>query len=112
MPANDNRLVCRSEGRFTLTKHARERMAARGLRADAVESVLWFGRAVHTRGADIYVIGRKEVAKYAREGLDLAAFEGIQVVATCDGQIVTVYRNRRFRGLRPLRRAGRRDVAA
>ena len=39
MPANDNRFeTYRTEGRFTLTSHAKERMATRGLRADAIDA--------------------------------------------------------------------------
>ena len=101
MPANDNRFqTYRTQGRFTLTHHARERMATRGLRASAVEAVLAYGRVAYVRGADIYAIGRKEVVRYAEEGIDLSAYDGVQVVVTADGTILTVYRNRSFRGLR------------
>ena len=99
-------------GRFTLTKHARERMATRGLRAGAINAALTFGRCVHIRGADIYAIGKKEVAFYAREGIDLAGYEGTQVVVTCDGHILTVYRNRSFNGLRDRRHSRGRALAA
>jgi hypothetical protein len=90
----------RAAGRFTLTQHAKERMATRGVRADAIDAALEFGRVVYIRGADIYAIGRKEIARHLREGIDLSAYEGIQVVVTSDGYILTVYRNRSFNGLR------------
>ena len=44
--------------------------------------------------------GRKEVRKSAKQGIDLCALEGIQVVCSTDGAVVTAYRNRDFRGLR------------
>jgi hypothetical protein len=101
MPANDNHFeTYRADGRFTLTNHAKERMATRGLRANAIDAALAYGRVVHIRGADIYAIGRKEIARCAKEGIDLSAYDGVQVVVTADGAILTVYRNRSFSGLR------------
>lgn len=113
MPVNRNRF--NSSGgslALTLTHHAKERMAVRGLRLDALDAVLTYGRVVYTRGADIYAIGRKEIARYAREGVDLAAYDGIQVVVTSDGIILTIYRNRCFHGLRNRCGHRRRPAAA
>ncbi|KWO11895.1 hypothetical protein WM26_16110 [Burkholderia cepacia] len=78
-------------------------MVTRGLSAEAIDAALTFGRAVHTRGAEIHAIGRKEVSRYAGLGIDLARYEGVQVVVSPDGHIVTVYRNHSFRGLRTSR---------
>ncbi|MCP3169963.1 DUF4258 domain-containing protein [Myxococcus qinghaiensis] len=112
MPANDNRFeTYRTEGRFTLTNHAKERMATRGLRADAIDATLAYGRVVYVRGADIYAIGRREIARYTEEGIDLSAYNGVQVVVTADGAILTVYRNRSFNGLRGRRTDRRRPLA-
>lgn len=91
-----------------LTHHAAKRMKSRALPATAVASVIRYGRIVKIRGAEIHAIGRREVAHFAREGIDLSAWAGVQVVCTTDGVIVTVYRNHDFRGLRP-RRPRRRD---
>lgn len=110
-PASNQFRTHRTEGRFTLTQHATERMATRGVRADAIDAALSFGRVVYIRGADIYAIGRKEVALHAREGIDLAAYEGIQVVVTSGGHILTVYRNRSFNGLRARGPSWRRLIA-
>jgi hypothetical protein len=66
-----------------------------------------FGRAVYARGAHIYAIGRKEVAKCRETGIDLGRFEGVQVVCVQD-TVITTYRNKDFRGLRRMsRRRGR-----
>ena len=59
------------------------------------------GRVVYVRGAKIYVIGRKEVESFLRKGIELADFEGIHVVCSPEGVVLTTYRNRDFRGLRP-----------
>lgn len=89
-----------------LTRHAAERMRVRRLRPAAVAAAITYGRVVHVRGADIHVIGRREVESCKLEGIDLARYEGVQVVCSREGAILTVYRNHDFRGLRP--RWGRR----
>jgi len=95
-----------SAPRIPLSAHARKRMTARGISAEAVGMVLDHGRRTHVRGAVIHVVGRKEIARARSRGLDLAPFEGIHVVCASDGAIVTVYRNRDLRGLRPRRGRG------
>ncbi len=87
-----------------LTQHALSRMDSRGISLDAVQAAVLYGRKVYTRGAEIRAIGRKEVKRLLSQGIDLRDYEGVQVVRGPDGGIVTVYRNRDFRGLRPRRR--------
>jgi hypothetical protein len=80
-------------------------MYARSISVDALRSALKYGRAAWTRGGRIYAIGRKEVRYYrAHGGVDLARFEGIHVVESADGTVITVYRNRDLRGLRADKR--------
>jgi hypothetical protein len=86
--------------RPSLTRHAESRAARRGIRAEAVELALEYGRVVYTRGAVVHAIGKKEIARWAAVGLDLSPYDGIQVVCSIDGAVLTVYRNRRFRRLR------------
>lgn len=93
-----------------LTIHAMRRMGGRGIHREAVQAALDYGRIVRTRGAEIHVLGRKEVTLLAKHDIDVSEFEGIQVVCSHDGKIVTVYRNHDFRGLRAFRR--RRNHAA
>jgi hypothetical protein len=91
-------------GSFSLTKHAYERMVTRSISRTAIEAALEFGRCVEIRGAQVFAIGRKEVEKYRRDGIDLSEFEGTQVVVTASGAVMTVYRNSDFRSLRTRRR--------
>jgi hypothetical protein len=71
----------------------------------AIEAALEYGRVVYVRGAEIHVIGRKEVFRYRRHGIDLREYEGVHVVCRPgSGLILTAYRNRDFRGLRPHQR--------
>lgn len=87
-----------------ISLHAQDQMDARSISADALRSALKYGRTSWTRGARIYAIGRKEVQSYRTHGVDLARFEGVHVVESIDGTIITVYRNRDLRGLRPDKR--------
>ena len=83
-----------------LTDHARTRIDGRRIPIEGAEAVLAYGRTVWARGAQIYALGKKEVAKASRQGLDLRAFAGLQVVCAPDGDVLTVYRNHDFRALR------------
>lgn len=108
MPFNTYRIL--ADGRARLTNHARERMARRGLRFEAILAALAYGRMVSVRGANIFAIGRKEVAYYAEQGIDLSAYDGVQVVTT-QNTVLTVYRNRSFNGLRDRRTYQRHPFA-
>ena len=90
---------------FGLTRHAWERMGCRGFSPETVRKVLSFGRVAHIRGATIYAVGRKEIVRYSKRGVDLVGLDGVQVVCSDNGAVITVYRNRDLRGLRPRRRS-------
>jgi hypothetical protein len=69
-----------------------------------MKSILAFGREVHTRGAVIYAVGRREVERARTISEDISEFEGWHIVCSRQGEIITVYKNRDLRGLRPRRR--------
>ncbi len=75
------------------TDHAARRMAQRGISRKAVLRTLRHGRRVYIRGACLYAVGKREVHRSARRGVDLTALDGIHVVCS-DGVVLTVYRNR------------------
>jgi hypothetical protein len=100
------------QGEYRLTRHAWDRMSGRGLSPAAIRLVLNYGRAADIRGATIYVVGRKEAERYRQDGIELSSVEGVQVVCTDTGAILTVYRNRDLRGLRPRSRRPRRRHAS
>ena len=93
---------------ITLTEHARIRLTSRRIPTAAVEMALLFGREKYVRGATLYAIGRREVERCGETGVDLKSYEGIQVVCAEDHVVVTAYRNRDFRGLRPRGFRGKR----
>lgn len=85
---------------LTLSLHAANRLEERRIPEEAVTAVVEYGRVAHVRGAVIYAVGRREVDRAASHGVDLAIYEGLQVVALTSGTVLTVYRNHDFRGLR------------
>ena len=88
-----------------LTPHARKRMHQRSLPEQAVTCALAYGRVVYTRGVRIHAIGKKEVDILYQKGIDIRDHEGVQVLCEPKAEVVmTVYRNRDFRTLRPRRR--------
>jgi hypothetical protein len=93
-----------------LTRHAWRRMYGRGFSLAIIDLALCYGRVVHVRGATIHVVGRKEVERCRQDGIDLSSVEGIQVVCADSGAILTVYRNRDLRALRPRSRRARRHA--
>jgi hypothetical protein len=88
-----------------LTRHALIRMNARRFSPEAVDSVIAFGRIARTRGAEIHVLGRRQVREFASQGVDLRSLEGVHVVCSLDGTVLTVYRNHDLRDLKPRRRS-------
>ena len=84
------------------TNHAKERMFARGFEANTIDIVLAFGRKIYSRGALFYVIGKKEIQRFQDKEPLIKHMEGIQVVAsTSDDAIITVYRSKDLRSIRP-----------
>jgi hypothetical protein len=76
------------------TRHAQRRASARRISPALIDAVLVWGRELRLRGAWVYVVGRRDIWRAAREGVDVAALEGVHVVCSDDGAVLTVYRNR------------------
>jgi hypothetical protein len=93
-PANPPSRSRSETPRMTLTDHAWQRMTSRGISTGDVAVVLEYGRTVHARGAEISVIGRKEVEEYSKAGINLSPYVGIHVLCSRQGSVLTTYRNR------------------
>lgn len=88
----------------SISNHAEFRMNQRGICQESIELVLEFGRQIYARRAIFYVIGRKEIAKHADIEPKLKLLEGLQVVSASDGTVLTAYKNKNLRGIRPVSR--------
>jgi len=91
-------------GGFILSEHAANRMCERNVNRGEINSALKYGRVTFNRGAKIYAIGRKEIEFFKQHEIDLIGLDGVQVIVSPDDEIITVYRNNDFRGLRPNRK--------
>ena len=89
----------------TLSSHARDRMHARCISVEQINTVLQFGRSAHVRGATVYAIGKHEAEYLRRLGVKADRLEGLQVVCDpCSETILTVYRNYDLSSLRKKNR--------
>jgi hypothetical protein len=98
-----------NDGALDLTQHAEMRMSQRSIDLEQIQLVLSYGRLIHSRRARFYVMGRKEIKRLEKNGLEVSDLENIQiVVAKKSNLILTVYRNKDFRQIRPKHRRERR----
>lgn len=94
---------------FGLSQHALMRMSQRSIDLEQVQLVLAYGRMVHSRRARFYVVGRKDMKRLEKAGIDAESLENIQIVVDeKSNRILTVYRNKDFRQIRPKHRRERR----
>lgn len=83
-----------------LSRHAVQRCRTRRIPEQALDAALEFGQCRSTRGAIIYTLGWRQVRGQAERGLDLSRFEGVEVIESHDGTVLTVYRNSNARAIR------------
>ena len=103
---NSKSIGCRAwEAEYELSRHARWRMEERGIREGIIETVIRYGRCYFERGAEIYVVGSKEIRRHKKEGIDLSKLNGLHVVCAEDGTVMTAYRNNRL-SFKKSRRTG------
>ncbi len=87
-----------------VTAHARTRMSQRAIRPEILRLAMIFGREVHAANAVFVVVGRREVSEARVDGIDINDLEGIHVVCSRGGDVITVYRDRTLRALHRARR--------
>jgi hypothetical protein len=86
---------------LTNSKHAELRESQRGISPKKILLAYKFGRIIHARRATYYVIGIKEIDKYGLIEPELKAMNGVQLVTSLNGTLLTVYRNKDLRKIRP-----------
>jgi predicted nuclease with RNAse H fold len=83
-----------------LSHHAARRCRTRCIPELALQAALQFGQERFVRGAVVHTLGWREIRDLAERGIDLSRFEGVEVVESHDGTIMTVYRNANARAMR------------
>ena len=71
----------------------------------AVQAALDYGREVHVGGATICALGRQEIKRLRKIGIDLSDLNGVQVICDRSGKVLKAYKDR---DLHALRERGRR----
>ena len=87
-----------------LTHHASLRSQQRSISLPTIDLVTTYGRKIHARGATFMVVGRKEVDRYKDKGIDLSKAQGVHVLLSTGGRVITTYRNQDLRSIRPRKR--------
>ncbi len=82
-------------GSFVMSDHAMRRMYENALSPEEIGLALRYGEPVYDRGARIYRVGKKHVHRTQKD--DLRDIEGLQIVSSHDGVVITVYMNQDFR---------------
>lgn len=92
----------------SVSAHAQQRMAARGVSKVDIDTVVDLGRMAYGRkGAIEYFVGKKEVVAGPRCLRDV---EGLHVVVSLSGVVITVFKNRsprKYVSMTPARRRTR-----
>jgi hypothetical protein len=94
--ANMGHSIEQQQADLELTRHSERRMSQRGIGETDILMVLQYGRLLHSRGACIHVVGRKEIKEARKDKVYLEDIEGIHVISSNDGAVLTVYRNKKL----------------
>jgi len=95
-------------GYYTLSRAAWKAMTSHGFKQEDIENGLTYGRVLYSGKACFFIIGRREVARARKRGIDLRRQEGVHVVCSPEGTILTIYRNHHVRKDWPPRASRRR----
>ncbi|WP_445778060.1 hypothetical protein [Shewanella sp.] len=88
---------------LTNSQHAQVREGQRGISDKQVMLAYKYGRVIHSRRAVYYVIGNKEIKKYGDIEPELKNMNGVQVVMTANGTVLTAFKNKDLRKVRPFK---------
>jgi hypothetical protein len=98
----DKDSICVIPG-LTNSRHAILREEQRGISQKQIVLVYKYGRIIHSRRANYHVIGKKEIEMYRSIEPELKEMNGIQLVVSSNGILLTVYRNKDLRKIRPYK---------
>jgi hypothetical protein len=88
---------------LTNSQHAQIREGQRGISQKQVVLAYQYGRVIHSRRAVYHVIGNKEIEKYGSLEPELKTMNGIQLVISPNGTVLTAFRNKDLRKVRPFK---------
>lgn len=78
---------------MTLTNHAIQRCAQRHIAPDALAFIKKHARKIRRTGITFYFLGKRNIPKHLRRNDRYARLEGITLLISPDGSLITTYRN-------------------
>ena len=88
-------MLTTDETAVLLSHHAERRTARRNIPPTPLEYVLTYGRRIQRTGVTFYFLGRRDVPAADRQASWASQLEGTVVLMGRDGEILTVYRQRK-----------------
>ncbi len=88
---------------LTNSQHAQIREGQRGISHKQVVLAYQYGRVIHSRRAVYHVIGNKEIDKFGSIEPELKKMNGIQLVMSSNGTVLTAFKNKDLRRVRPYK---------
>ena len=88
---------------MTNSQHAKVREGQRGISQKQIILAFNYGRVINARRAVYHVVGNKEIAKYGSIEPELKEMNGIQLVMSANGMVLTAFRNKDLRKVRPFK---------
>ena len=88
---------------LTNSQHAQIREGQRGISHKQIVLVYQYGRIIHSRRAVYHVIGNKEIKKYGDIEPELKNMNGVQLVMSANGTVLTAFKNKDLRKVRPYK---------
>lgn len=83
-----------------LTNHAAKRSTQRGMKNKHIANLLRFGRKNYKNGAIYYSVGTKEISRYKDICPGLKEMNGMHLIVSINGNVITMFRNKSFRHIR------------
>ena len=85
------------------SQHAQVREGQRGISDKQLMLAYRYGRVIHSRRAVYRVIGSKEIKKYGDIEPELKNMNGVQLVMSANGRVLTAFKNKDLRKVRPFK---------
>ena len=85
-----------------MTKHATDRSRERMICLTAIQSAITYGLCRAKNNALIYTIGVQQINQALRKGVDIQHYKNVQVIIAHNGNVLTVYRNKKRGSLKPF----------
>lgn len=81
---------------FIFTDHSIKRLCERRINEELFDTVILYGRKFYANSAEVYFVGKKEVERARKQGIDIRKAENINVIVQSNGDekiVITAFKN-------------------